>query len=156
MTDKTKAIHRLTISRNDLEQCILFLEQLPNHEYGSIAYEALLLSAIICYARPFSCNEKGKNAKANAKIENEVLNKLTKEELELHSKLLILRNKAIAHAEWSYYPTSITEKGTILSKLFSIRAFFSESGDIHSFSELARKILLRAHHLTADKLIERP
>ena len=73
MNKDTKVLNRLTISRHDLEQCQNFLQQLAHQEYGSITYEALLIAAIVFYARPFSNNERGKNANADSKINDEVL-----------------------------------------------------------------------------------
>ena len=151
-----KEINRLSISRQDFEQCRRFLKQLPNHEYASTLYEALLLSAIVCYARPFSGNEKDKGAKADSRIKDEVLVGLSHEELELHKSILTLRNKAVAHAEWSQHPTGVSENGVISSVPFSIWKHFHGEGHIERFTQLVSKVLLKAHHLTGDILRTRP
>jgi hypothetical protein len=68
-------------------------------DYGTPTYEALLIAAIIFYARPFSSNERNKDAKAASRITNQVIDHLSNEEKELHEKIIKLRNKALAHAE---------------------------------------------------------
>lgn len=149
------SLNRLTISRHDFEQCLRFLDQIPNYEYGSTMYEALLISAIISYSRPFSRNEEKVNIKADSRIEGTVLDGLDDKEHELHTKLLNLRNKAIAHIEWANHPSGITQNGTIMSRPFSIWGSFQGANDILFFSELAKKVLLRAHHLTANKVLRK-
>lgn len=152
MNKDTKVINRLTISRHDLEQCQNFLQQITHQKYGSVTYEALLIAAIVFYARPFSNNERDNNANADSKIKDEVLNQLTSGEHELHAKLLTLRNKAVAHAEWTYHPTGVSENGIIKSMPFSIWNHFQDSSEIAAFSSLVGKVLLRTHHLTTNKL----
>jgi len=45
-----KRVNRLTSASLDLEKSIKFLDELSSQTYGSTAYEALLISAIIFYA----------------------------------------------------------------------------------------------------------
>lgn len=156
MDEETKALNRLTISRQDFEKCNDFLLQLQSQDYGSIVYEALLLSAIVFYSRPFSHNERDQNATADAKIDQAVLIQLTDEDLLLHQKILTLRNKAIAHAEAMYYPTRVLKKNLIRSMPFSIWNEFKNSSDIEEFLALVRKVLRQAIHLTFDKLRNLP
>lgn len=152
MNGDTKVLNRLTISRHDFEQCQKFLEQLSHQEYGSLAYEALLIAAIVFYARPFSCNERDLNANAASRLDGAVLDQLQNEEQELHEKILTLRNKAVAHAEWAYHPTGVSDNHVIKSMPFSIWKHFQGTSDIAAFSGLVGNVLLRAHHLTADEL----
>lgn len=151
-----KEINRLSISRQDFEQCVRFLKELSKHEYADTPYEALLLSAIVCYARPFSCNEKDKSAKADPRITDNVTDGLSHEDLELHKSILTLRNKAIAHAEWSQHPTGVSENGVISSARFSIWKHFHGTDDIERFIRLVSKMLSNADHLTANKLRAMP
>ena len=116
----TKTINRLTISRHNFEKCLHFLGVLHAQEDRTIYDEALLLSAIIFYARPFSCNEKGTDSPAAIRIDLTVLNNLTEEERALHTRILELRNKAVTHAEWQFHPTGVTESGVIQSMPFVI------------------------------------
>lgn len=156
MNVNIKAISRLTISRHDLEQCQNFLQQLEHQRYGSVLYEALLIAAIVFYARPFSSNERNKDANADSRIDEQVLDQLNNEERELHKTILTLRNQAIAHAEWTHYPTGVSKNRIIMSMPFSIWKYFQNDSEIAAFSSLVEKVLLRAHHLTADELKNLP
>lgn len=147
-----QVLNRLTISRQDFERSRQFLEQLTSQQYGSVLYEALLLSAIVFYARPFSSNEIDTNANAQSRIDSAVVDQLTDDELKFHKMILELRNKAIAHAEWTYHPTNAMENGVIASRPFSIWSYFQRISDIQYFFDLAGKVLKRANHLTADKV----
>jgi len=155
MCDK-KGLNRLTISRHDFDKCLKLLYNLPNQEYGSIVYEALLLSAIIFYARPFSCNEKRNDSKAESRVDLAVIDQLNEDERQLHDRLLELRNKAVAHAEWTFHPTGVTDSKIIQSMPFSIWKDFRGKPEIEAFSRLVEKVLLRTHHVTADKLSALP
>lgn len=152
MCDTRKELNRLTISRNDFDKCLEFLSELTSQEYGTIIYESLLLSAIVFYARPFSCNEKRNASKAESRIDLAVVDQLNEEEQQLHDRLLELRNKAIAHAEWTFHPTGVTESKIIQSMPFSVWKDFRGRAEIDAFLRLVQKVLLRAHHVTADKL----
>lgn len=156
MSNTKRTLNRLTISRHDFEKCQQFLEQRPNHTYGTAAYEALLLCAIVFYARPFSNNEKDSNAEAEPRVDNTVLDQLNSEEQVLHKRLVLLRNKVVAHAEWAYHPTGVTDNAVISSMPFSIWSHFPHTVDVQEFVGLVKKVLLRAHHLTADKLRNMP
>jgi hypothetical protein len=101
---------RLQISHLDFESARDFIDVARKHEESSREYEALMLAAIICYARPFSNNELRTPepptvASSVSFSPDAVLEKQA--DLELHHKLIRLRNKAIAHAESVYYPTQI-------------------------------------------------
>mgnify|MGYP003394940661 CR=1 FL=1 len=151
-----KVLNRLTISRHDFDKCRDFLAALPAQEYGSINYEALLISAIIFYSRPFSCNEKEKGAQAESRVDTAVLDNLSAEECELHTRILNLRNKAVAHAEWKLHPTGVTGNKVIQSMPFSLWEYFGGSSDVKLFSSLVNKVLLRAHNISADMLRNMP
>ncbi|MGH8546744.1 MAG: hypothetical protein ACREX3_24660, partial [Gammaproteobacteria bacterium] len=58
-----------SIAIRDFEKTVEFLKEIDKHSHDSLLYEALLMSALICYCRPFSWNERGKNAKATKRIE---------------------------------------------------------------------------------------
>jgi hypothetical protein len=152
MNEIIKRLNRLTISRHDFEKCLEFIAKLSTQEYGTIVYEALLLSAIVFYARPFSGNEKRNDSKAESRVDLAVIDQLNGEERQLHERLLELRNKAVAHAEWTFHPTGVTESKIIQSMPFSIWKDFHDRTEIEAFSSLVEKVLLRAHHVTADKL----
>ena len=60
MDKNEKCINRISISIHDWDDCKRFLKELTNQKYGEVAYEALLITAIIFYIRPFSGNERDK------------------------------------------------------------------------------------------------
>lgn len=138
MNKDDKTINRLTITTHDTEDCKRFLQELSHQGYGTTPYEALLIAAIIFYSRPFTGNERDKHAKANSKVAIEELLKLTKEEMKLHKKILELRNKAIAHSEWTYHPTRMNDNGITMSMPFSI--WNHTNRDIEAFLNLADKV----------------
>ncbi len=121
MASSNKKINRLTSAYIDFEDCIRFLDELQHQSYGSTAYEALLISAIIFYARPFSKNEEKNSINpSDSRIPDSVLSELSPDERKLHDRLKKLRNKAIAHAEWSHHPTGVTASRIIKAMPFSI------------------------------------
>lgn len=149
----TARINRLTSASLDLENSISFVEELSNQEYGSTAYEALLISAIIFYARPFSGNEKkGSPHPSESRVPEVVLSELQEEERKLHEEIVSLRNKAVAHAEWSLHPTGVTNSGVIQAVPFSIWRYFKDSEDIEKLKNLSAKVRLSVQHEQANEV----
>ncbi len=140
--------NRHSISVRDFEKSIEFLQEIGNHSQATLLYEALLISALICYCRPFSSNERNKDAKATDRIEFKSFSDITTDEKSLHDKCITTRNKAVAHAEWSRHPTEY-RRGTrvIVSRGYSI---LSENIDPTSLLALSEKLLQQCHHRRAD------
>lgn len=150
-------INRLTSASLDLENSVRFLEELSNQEYGSLAYEALLIAAIIFYARPFSSNEKrGSPYPSESRVPDTVLSGLQGEERELHDKIICLRNKAVAHAEWGHHPAGVTSDGVIKAVPFSIWGYFKGNTDNEKFKALAAKVRLSVLHEQGNELRNLP
>ena len=140
--------NRCSISIRDFEKSIEFLQEITNHTKGSLPYEALLISALICYCRPFSRNERDKNARAAPKIEFGSFLDITDDEKALHEKCMTTRNKALAHSEWSSYPTAYKqETNVIVSRVYSI---LSENIDLASLLALSKKLKEQCHDRRAD------
>jgi len=134
-----------------------FLEESGGQKYGTTAYEALLISAIVFYVRPFSENEKrSSTSPSDPRVPEEVLSDLSRDELDLHERLKRLRNKTIAHAEWKYHPTGVTENRVIQTMPFSIWKHFVGSEDILAFYNLARKVRRGIQNAQANALHELP
>ncbi|WP_257311305.1 hypothetical protein [Geothrix fuzhouensis] len=130
---------------------------MSEHAYSSEAYEALLISAIIFYIRPFSGNEKkGSPSPSESRVPNTVLASLDTNELRLHRHLKTLRNKAIAHAEWRYHPTGVTDTLVIQAMPFSIWKCFRGTDDITNFSNLVHKVHREIQNAQANMLHELP
>lgn len=98
-----KKFKRTHLSSVDFEQAERFIAAAQAQPVASIEHEALLLTAIICYARPFSGNERDRNAAASSDLAPEIV-VLKPDDRELHDRILTLRNKAVAHAESKYNP----------------------------------------------------
>jgi hypothetical protein len=153
MGKKINAINRLTSASLDFRNCIRFLDELDGQQYGSTLYEALLVTAIIFYSRPFSTNEeKLSTSPSDPRVPKEVLADLTEIELKLHKRLRELRNKAIAHAEWDFHPTGVSEAKIIKAMPFSIWKHFPDTAAIRAFHKLARKVLVGIQNEQANIL----
>ena len=148
-----KVFNRLTISRYDFKKCKGFLGVLTSNKYGleSVEYEALLISAIIAYSRPFSRNERDRKAKATPRVDKAIIRKLTKDECEFHEKIIKLRNTTIAQIEWGNSPTSVDKNGIISIKPFSLLNKFGSTEEINKFQELVEKVLSETTHVSAEK-----
>lgn len=102
----TADFNRAEISVCDFEEAEVYLVELPNAS-SDIMRKALLVAAIIAYGRPFTSNEKGKSPKASSKVALINNHLLSDEQQAMHSHLMTLRNKAIAHSEFSRNPVSL-------------------------------------------------
>ena len=153
MPRSKERVNRLTSASLDLENCLRFLDELKNHEYGSTPYEALLVSAVIFYARPFSQNEKKESPHpSETRVPDSVLSGLSQDESTLHKNIVTLRNKAVAHAEWSHHPTGVSDSGVIKAIQFSIWWHFQGSAKLAQFSSLVSKVRLAVQHEQANEL----
>jgi hypothetical protein len=102
----TRRFNRTHISRRDFAKAIAFIDRAATHVINTPEYEAQLLSAIIYYARPFSGNERGSSPPSDSRLVVDI-EYLLGEDLELHKRMIEVRNKAIAHAEFAYYPVQL-------------------------------------------------
>jgi len=98
---------RLQISSRDFEDARDFVDTAKKHDESSREYEALILSAIICYGRPVTNNEGRVN-------DSEVAQKLIFDpasvlgaDADLHMNIVRLRMKAVAHSESTHYPVEL-------------------------------------------------
>ena len=148
-----KEFNRYSIAVFDWQKSLSFLVEARNHVQNSVPYEALLFSAIICYYRPFSPNEKGNNSSAVSQLKIEDFPPLSQQEQQLHENCKFLRNKALAHSEASLNPTKCcNETGVIASRPFSL---LSQDFDLEAFINLVTKLELACHHKRADYVCER-
>jgi hypothetical protein len=147
-----RRLYRLNIAKWDMEKAVELLEAAARHRPPSIEFEALVTSGIIHYARPFSSNEKDKEAPADARVSPEVIDRLSPDELTLHARLLDRRNKAIAHAEWKEFPVGIQLETKVLSsRRYSV---YPEFLDVRPVLALATKVRDRLHNMVADHVFK--
>ena len=140
--------NRYSISTFDFEKAVEFVTEAQQHSPATLIYEALVFAAIVCYYRPFSPNEKDKNAKATAMLKIEEFSPLTQEEQAIHAKCKELRNQALAHSEWRFNPTGFDYSSAIISsRPFSL---VSAGIDLSALSNLARRFAGECHSKRAN------
>lgn len=137
---KLRKLNRFSISAHGLDGCLSALDELQKVGTGGITYEALLSFAVITYARPFSKNEKFEDTPAISRVVS-IETILSSNEHTLHKKIIKLRNKAVAHAEWAKHQTHFDGQA-VLSNLFSVSNEFTQS-ELFEFIKLAWKV--RSH-----------
>ena len=139
MTIDQKLINRANLSRHDFEECNKFLDEFIKKNEDTIK-EALLISALVAYARPFSEN------KEHPKIINKIpLEKVTRplgpEERKLHNRLMTIRNQAIAHSVFDKKPTGSTIQGIALVQQSKPYNILAELIDIKEMKDLSKKMI---------------
>jgi|CXWL01.1.fsa_nt_gi hypothetical protein len=147
MTDEAK-FNRFSISLKDFEKARMFLREANKHEYGSVVHEALVFAAIICYFRAFTQNEKSRSASAATQLLRSDFEHLTPEEWSIHHKCEELRNKALAHSEFKYYPTRLNlDTGMISSTWFSL---VGQVPDLGKLAALIENLIQQCRNKRAD------
>lgn len=140
--------NRFSIALKDFEKANEFLNEARRHEYGSLIHEALMFSAIVCYFRPFTNNEKDPNSKAASRLELSDFESLSNSELKIHEACKELRNKALAHAEIKHHPTSLNrDTGGISTAIFSL---VGKAPDLEALQELIDKFIEQCRNRRAD------
>lgn len=112
--------HRLFLASRDMEEVKRYLNAYRElHELdcqsGRGMYfdhrEAILVAAIVAYCRPFK--KAYSDGKADSKIDIKHFSKVesSPELLALHNLVVDLRDKAIAHGDWSHRSTQLIGSG---------------------------------------------
>jgi hypothetical protein len=96
---------RTVMSDNDMKRTVEFLESLSLSN-SNVMKRALLMSAIISYARPFSANRDHPEATSSPPKKWLCLNA---DERKLHEYICKIRDKAIAHSDFEMNPTGAIE-----------------------------------------------
>jgi hypothetical protein len=99
-------LHRVLISKDEFIRAIEFIKAAKRHVENEIEYEALLHSAIIFYARPFTNNEgprSGAPKEAHQLTWIDVPSTLG-EDFAFHGRIVKLRMKVVAHSEAAFNP----------------------------------------------------
>ena len=147
MIDEAK-FNRFSIALRDFERAEAFIKEARNHQYGGLVHEALVLSAIVCYYRPFTNNERNPNSAAASRLELSDFSPLSRNQLDIHETCKELRNKALAHAEITHHPTKLDrEKGVISSPVFSL---VGKAPLLEEMSELIGKLISQCDDKRAD------
>lgn len=102
------------------------------------AMDAILIAAIVVYSRHFTQTYSYGNTPKRLHPEDINLFDGRPDLAELHGKILALRDQAVAHADWDYYPTSLVqldEGGLGFNREFN-RIDYMALIDITKFEEL--------------------
>jgi hypothetical protein len=154
---------RIMLSRDDFQRAGEFVKAARSHPEANIEFEALLHSAILFYARPFSGNEPSDSnlpdaAKTLTGLDTRVI---LGDDLPFHCRLRTLRNKVIAHAESQYFPAqnvplAIGEKGQF-GIAFQRRSWHvvDEKLDLDVFERVAAKMRSAALNHVYDEARKR-
>jgi hypothetical protein len=108
MNDATAIFHRAILSRRDFQQTVHFLQEVRT-ERTRIENDAFLIAAVISYARPFSPNERDPQPMAVSRLTINPESVLSPEQLAVHRKVILLRNKVVAHAEFATDPVGLLD-----------------------------------------------
>lgn len=132
--------NRWSISKHDFEEAHEYLEAFDPSMNGTIQ-RALLSAAIVAYGRPFKRNDK--NPKANRYISLPE-DRLDAASVQLHKKLLELRDRGIAHSDFDLKPTARVARTDVGMMTWS-KPFnpLSEGINIELFKTLAWRL---QHH----------
>lgn len=91
---------RVWISERDFDEVARFVDQLHG-QHSQDLQRAVLVAAVISYARPFTENGTGKNKESIASLPVNLVDALAPAQLDLHRKMLDLRNEAVAHSDYA-------------------------------------------------------
>lgn len=157
MEPNKQRFNRAHISTRDFEKASEFIEAARCHPESGLEYEAFMISAIVCYARPFSGNERSASSPAASNLAVP-LHSLEREDLELHERILAIRNKAVAHSEFEKYPVrQIPVAGSAGGFATTSTSFHivSERLDLDAFVNIAKKmhaLCVSTMHATASRV----
>ena len=152
---------RYSIAVGDFEEAVEAAEEALRHPPDSPAREALFFMAIILYVRPFSANEKrpkkGEIPPSELCVTLDDFLPLLSEEVAVHQACELLRNRVLAHAEHSFYPSRVDPRTGVMSRQRPslMSPIVDDAGvlwpfDIRLFCSLASKLADQCHHKRAD------
>lgn len=142
--------NRAYISEEDFREAEGLLLALATGQSDEVR-SALILAAIISYARPFTANKSVSSAGATPTLPLKPSKDLTQEENALHETLLRLRNKALAHSDYELKPVKRTS-GQLNS--FSVQTpkfnLLTEPINLPEFLLLCRKLKMHSARLSMN------
>ena len=136
-----REFRRCVISRADFEQAYAYLDCYMLGAHDDVVRRALLSSAVISYARPFSGNRSGGRTPARDKLPIDVGAILGTDQLELHHKVLLCRSKGIAHSDTDVNPSHRVPRRDSAVMSWSIPFDLMNQGiDVSMFRALAWRL----------------
>lgn len=138
-------INRSKISFDDFKECLAFLRALNEPDIDGSPFSrtkkrALLIAAVVAYARPFTANRKGFRNNTAPSLERSAIETLSEDMRVLHEKLIALRNRVVAHSDADAKPTSY--RPGVNGPIFWGRApdIIEEGIEVEKFSALAERM----------------
>lgn len=128
---------RLQLSSRDFEDARDFIDAAKRHDASTIEYAALVMTAIVCYARPFTKNELDPNSTVASKLILDDPNSVLGPNIGLHNSVKRMRNKAVAHSESSHNPVQLVPVISGIGFLGRKWSLLEESIDIDVFRKIA-------------------
>lgn len=129
--------NRVNLSSKDFEEAHQYLSGY-SPDLSLVLQRALLTAAVIAYARPFTKNRGHRDGLATARLPIAVADVLDHDKRALHNRIIDLRDRGIAHSDYSLKPTRrVARQDTAImtwSKPFDI---LSELIDVQAFRDLA-------------------
>jgi hypothetical protein len=148
MTKVDATLHRVLISKDEFLRAIQFIKATQRHVENTIEYEALLHSAIIFYARPFTNNEGPRSGvpKEAQQLTGIDVESVLGDDFAFHERIVRLRMKVVAHSEAAFNPAehiplTIGNPDT-RGVAFARKAWHvvNENLDLGSFLQIAEKM----------------
>lgn len=152
----SKTLTRVYISAGDYEEAKDFIEAAAKHDVGFLEYKALLLSAIVCYGRPFSRNEISPDPPSDPKLTGVDPQAVLGADFALHEKIVRARNKAAAHSEAELNPVTripmFAGKRGSLGITFAARRWHpaTENIDLEAFGRIATAMMWACRNILID------
>ncbi len=157
-----KQIKRILISEDDIQDAGNYAYQLLKHEYHNPEYldriedpkedflnsddyenmRALTTALIVSYSRPFTRNEG--NDSAIPSLPNKFLSNYNALEMDLHNKILNLRNRAFAHSDAELFNIELSKSkydGMIYPVFLEYPIEFFTKDELKLFQEMIEKLL---------------
>ncbi len=129
--------NRVNMSSKDFEEAHCYLAEFRAN-LPVVLQRALLTAAVVTYARPFKNSREGREGSASAKLPIDIGTLLSVEHIALHERIIDLRDRGIAHSDYSLKPTRrVARQDTAImawSKPFDI---LGELLDVNVFRDLA-------------------
>jgi hypothetical protein len=133
---------RLHIAQNDLWEAELFAERLAvDPPEDRQLREAVLMAAVVCYARPFTPSQSTDEAHAMLP-KGTVRSAFTREERALHARVLAARNTEVAHSDTTVHALTVTLGDTSTMTEYHVRSVLRrwEQPEAAAFLALIRRL----------------
>jgi len=102
--DLESRFNRVNMSAKDFEEAHSYLAEF-DPDLPMVLQRALLTSAVVAYARPFKKSRGAREGSASAKLPIDIGALLDGSQIALHERIIDLRDRGVAHSDFSMKPT---------------------------------------------------